>query len=186
MKRYFLGLAVVMLLVLALMPAECHAKGIFSFFNPEVTTPVTVKPADHSDIVGGVKATVTLGSLGSVLTSHLALIVFAILLYAALKRVDGPGYQSRRIALEERSLVESGARHERLMSVILGLFRPSLARQKHSLGSMEVRVHAEGAEKMKEAADSILKAAERLETAYAAAAEKSARKRGGLDAGGKR
>jgi hypothetical protein len=104
MRWYFIGLAVVLLLVLALLPAECCAKGLFSFFNPEVTTPVTAAPSNGSDIIGGMKATITLGSIGSVLTSHLALLVFGILLYAALKRVDGPAYQARLLAWRERKL----------------------------------------------------------------------------------
>lgn len=99
-----LGFAVRLIFLLALIPAECCARGIFSFFNPEVTTPVTVEP-HGSDIIGGMKATVTLGSLGSVITAHLALIIFGILLYCAIRRL-GEGYHARMIGLEERRSFE--------------------------------------------------------------------------------
>lgn len=131
MRWYFVGLAVLMLLVPALAPAECHAKGIFSFFNPEVTTPVTVQPV-NSDITGGMKATITLGSLGSVITSHLALIIFGFLLYAAIRRL-GEGYHARIIGWRERRSIERierqrlwNADNENRRSARISFFHPHL------------------------------------------------------------
>ena len=104
-ERLLKGLVALVCGAFVLLAAPCHASGIFSFFNPEVTTPVSVKPVDHSDIVGGMKATVTLGSLGSVITSHLALIIFGFLLYAAIRRL-GEGYHARVIGWHERRSAE--------------------------------------------------------------------------------
>jgi hypothetical protein len=75
-----------------LCAAPCHAGGLFSFFNPEVSVPVTAAPSNGSDIIGGMKATITLGSLGSVLTAHLSIIVMAILLYTAIRRLNPDVY----------------------------------------------------------------------------------------------
>lgn len=132
MRWFFMAWAVVLLLVLVLLPAECCAKGLFSFFNPEVTTPVTAAPSNGSDIIGGMKATITLGSIGSVITSHLALIIFGILLYCAICRL-GEGYHTR--VMEDRrsrayySLVRRRSLYgdrEGWRDTLVSLFRPSL------------------------------------------------------------
>ncbi|HQM53616.1 MAG TPA: hypothetical protein PLI86_10945 [bacterium] len=104
MKWLMAALVVAMLFTVMLLPAECHARGFFSFFNPEVEVPVEVKPV-NSDIIGGMKATVTLGSLGSVITAHLALVIMGFLLYAAIRRM-GEGYHARMIGLQERLSAE--------------------------------------------------------------------------------
>ncbi|MEI6634748.1 MAG: hypothetical protein WCP22_13165 [Chlamydiota bacterium] len=95
-------MAVITLAVLVLA-APCYGGGLFSFFNPEVTTPIEVKPI-NSDI-SGMKTTITLGSLGSVITAHLALVIMGFLLYAAIRRI-GREYQNAVTLIKEKEIAE--------------------------------------------------------------------------------
>jgi hypothetical protein len=100
MKWFMAALVVTMLFTVMLLPAECHARGFFSFFNPEVEVPVEVKPV-NSDI-SGMKNTITLGSLGSVITAHLALVIMGFLLYASIRRLGGDYHQRNYLVRAQR------------------------------------------------------------------------------------